>query len=330
MAQMSSVAFQMSQLGYLVGVHVKPRRPDDFGPNACPLWKIDEICETHATLSPTGIYQDKPKMVACLNLKDSYAICNTKPQAAVDLSSDCLERNRQWAIKYAESQINLALNALSHQSFCDDIYSGVKVYVNPMAAMTLKDYGVGELVLVPATMSIKSRTTGEQCPERNIDLGQLVQCPPISFSLQAQVVTGKDDGNFIAPFWAVQPAPDGYKGSLMSFEYQEINIHIVGSGRDFIQEKDSIKVPVLVNTAALKEGDLLYYGKKEFMKFFVRPKSMPKKKAKAKMTPKSAAQAQSPKAKATPKRSASASSPKATPKRGTSVEPSGPQESESD
>ena len=146
----------MTQNGYLVGVHVKPRKPDELPTDACNLWKIDEMCETYAVLSPTGVFEDKSKMVEYLSLKEKYAICNTKPQIAVDASRGCPEKNSHWAIKYAEAQIYMALNSLSHQAFCDDIYLGVQVFVNPWAVTAPKDFGEGELLLTPATMASKS------------------------------------------------------------------------------------------------------------------------------------------------------------------------------
>ena len=312
MSEVSSASYQMSQCGYVIGGFVRPKKLDDLGAGACPLWEITAMGDKFATIEATGVHIDEPKYIEYLDLKEQYSVSNQKPQLQVKLVGATPEENKQWLIKYAEAQIYFGLNVLSHQTFEDNTYEGLKVYTNPNAVMATKDFEVGGLILAPVTMAIKNRVTGIDCPERNIDLGQLIQSPPVSFSLQPQLVTnkGKEGGNFIPPFWAV-PMAANIKTGLMSFRYEEIRINIKGTGKDLIKEDVVLNVPVLWNPTQITAGSLLNYSKKEHDKIFKTPPNA--EKIRAKKMPRPLGKARSA-ASASSSAPVSAPSPKASPK----------------
>ncbi|CAK0885556.1 unnamed protein product, partial [Prorocentrum cordatum] len=169
----------------------------------------------------------------------------------------------EWVPTSAEANLLAALRAMSEKMMANDAYSGLDIFATPFAVKAKKDFGVNCLNLAPVTDTIKERGATEKSSDKAIDLGQVIGGLPVSFSLVHHVVANKPDGNFCAPFWAAQPAPNKVKGNM---EYINKTLNITIDQDDDPIGKVTVTIPVMTNTVAVKAGDILHLVRKRGLK----------------------------------------------------------------
>ena len=134
--------------------------------------------------------------------------------------------------------------------------SDIELTIKPSKVVkSMKAFGIGKLVLAPATTKITMSLEGK-VPSMNILLGALAvnhEGEKLFFSLSPMNLLNADE-KFISPFFFVQSSDDP----------EECNMELAPSLESFDQTKKSpenvlVKIPIMKNTKELNVGDSLVF-----------------------------------------------------------------------
>ena len=269
--QLKSKEHQLELAGFKPGVILKKKKVEvpKSGREPCSVFELQSINPKFAVLAPTGVHAGGPvTRVPLESLKEDYYPTNMKaPSKKIDLETCNPEASVFWAIDYVKAKVIVALNVLYAKFASESIYKGLEVYIQSSharndgvqgthAVKSTQAWSEGELVLVPASRVIREREPTETVA-RGIDLGLLLDAPPTKFTILpgAQYNAQDPKQNFVAPYWCVPSAPA--KRSNMKISSTTMKIE-VGSDIPGCSGSAQVDIPIMINTAKIKAGDLLH------------------------------------------------------------------------
>ena len=268
--QLKSKEHQLELAGFKPGAILKKKKIEvpKNGRAPCSVFELQSINPEFAVLAPTGVHAGGPvTRVPLDSLNVDY--CPIKMKVAskkIDLETCNPEASVFWAIDYVKAKVIVALNVLYAKYASESIYKGLEVYIQSSArkdgvqgthaVKTTRAWSEGELVLVPASRVIREREPTETVA-RGIDLGLLLDAPPTMFTILpgAQYNAQDPKQNFVAPYWCVPSAPA--KRSNMKISSTTMKIE-VGSDIPGCSGSAQVDIPIMINTAKIKAGDLLH------------------------------------------------------------------------
>lgn len=271
--QLKSKEHQLELAGFKPGAILKKKKIEvpKNGRAPCSVFELQSINPEFAVLAPTGIDAGNPVThVPLESLKEAYYLTNMKATGGkIDLETCHPDATVFWAIDYVKAKVIVALNVLYAKYASESIYKGLEVYIQSSArkegfssnshlVKTTRAWKEGELVLVPASRVIREREPTETVT-RGIDLGLLLDAPPTKFTILPGTQYNAQDPkhNFVAPYWCVPSAPA--KRSNMKISLTTMKIE-VGSDIPGCSGSAQVDIPIMINTAKIKVGELLHVG----------------------------------------------------------------------
>ncbi|CAK0910333.1 unnamed protein product [Prorocentrum cordatum] len=245
MAQLKDAAFQMQRLGFTEGCIVKRRSSgaSKDSKDQCTHYTLEQLTADGATLMPTGVFENgQPLQLDLEKLKADWAATTAKIQYEIDSSLHSPEASREWIASHTKGSILVCLARL------------IKIYANPFSVRTTEAVKKGDLVFVPTTTKIEDRDGDTPCT-KGLDLGKMVERPPIAFSLLSHIVLPGPKSTakaIVPPFWAVAEPVEGQKANMIIenvgvCETTQLSVEGLLHSHGF-----NFYLPVMTNTVDLK------------------------------------------------------------------------------
>ncbi|CAK0889718.1 unnamed protein product [Prorocentrum cordatum] len=254
MAQLKDAAFQMQRPGFTEGCIVKRRGSgaSKDSKDQCTYYTLEQLTADGATLMPTGVFENgQPLQLDLEKLKADWAAATAKIQYEIDSSLHSPEASREWIASHTKGSILVCLARLSIQN---SSYDKIKIYANPFSVRTTEAVKKGDLVFVPTTTKIEDRDGDTPCT-KGLDLGKMVERPPIAFSLLSHIVLPGPKSTakaIVPPFWAVAEPVEGQKANMIIenvgvCETTQLSVEGLLHSHGF-----NFYLPVMTNTVDLK------------------------------------------------------------------------------
>lgn len=204
-------------------------------------------------------------------------LCTPAPQEIEDWQSVAPSKNFDLHSDLCKARVKYALLSL-HARFADE-EAGLRLMQKPTKGVFAgRNFPAGKLRIVPASGMVVLADAAITVPNSAINLGIAMKHPTKGTDIAAHIVRHaqlpQKAGGFLTPYWFVRSVASEEEANLetqmhtvtvaQSIMFEDTK-HVVkrtkSAQQDTVKDQDfTVKVPLLVNSRAIKAGDeLLYY-----------------------------------------------------------------------
>lgn len=255
MSQIKDPVWQLSKLGFRAGAYATTKKRSGVGDVI--VYKVIDVAVKGATLELCSA-TDKDTIVVPLDkVHELWKEHKGNVQVKVDnWRAFDPYASKAWQVDEAKGKVHAALRVLWAKHV--GVLEGLDVVKNPFAVYTTKAFAANALILVPASQNIRADA---KLQPKDVKLEQMVT--GVSLSIQPMHILPLDESStndgkeqrkpWVAPFWFVG---DGSEPN-MHIQLAEVQFTVAAKCRNMQPDVCTLKIPVLMNTRALKLGEAL-------------------------------------------------------------------------
>ena len=223
--------------GFVVGAHLRRKIEGEL--------RTAELVSFNADGTVTLTYTDQSTSNVSLSDLEGWSVFKPKGETVLDVSHFQAHLSNEFGIHVIKAKITVSLDGI----LTDHVksYKALKLMYGKRRTVTVNSaLSKGSLVIAPASTKIVIK----ECPRDQVPSG-VAYCGEVKHGVhcwlaQQTTVPNADSrtSGFVSAWWFIDEADEGEDGN-MALSYMKVN------------GVDTLKIPVMKNTKALKEGDVL-------------------------------------------------------------------------